>query len=278
MEATAQSTMDQVISPAPAYPQGTDPAEKKIAVMEIFGPTIQGEGLVAGHQTLFIRFGGCDYRCTKCDSLHAVLPERVQEGATYMTTTEILAQVGSLVAATGVRWITLSGGNPAIQQLGPLVRGLHDLGLGIAVETQGTVWANWLVECDVITVSPKGPGMGEVFRPDQFEVFLSQLAGHPGFSVKVVIMDQRDIEFAAALAAKYTFLTQVPDVFWLSLGNPFPPAPKEGEEGVGGAFMWTKLVAHYQVLLEDLMIDKRLRTARILPQVHVLIYGNKKGV
>lgn len=41
---------------------------KKIPVLEIFGPTIQGEGMVIGQKTMFVRTGGCDYRCSWCDS------------------------------------------------------------------------------------------------------------------------------------------------------------------------------------------------------------------
>ena len=34
----------------------------KIPVLEIFGPTIQGEGRVIGRKTMFVRTAGCDYR------------------------------------------------------------------------------------------------------------------------------------------------------------------------------------------------------------------------
>ncbi|MCB6939963.1 4Fe-4S cluster-binding domain-containing protein, partial [Agathobacter rectalis] len=40
----------------------------KIPVLEIFGPTIQGEGRVIGRKTMFVRTAGCDYRCSWCDS------------------------------------------------------------------------------------------------------------------------------------------------------------------------------------------------------------------
>ena len=40
----------------------------KIPVMEIFGPTIQGEGAVIGQKTMFVRTAGCDYSCSWCDS------------------------------------------------------------------------------------------------------------------------------------------------------------------------------------------------------------------
>lgn len=46
-----------------------------IAVSEIFGPTVQGEGAVIGKPTVFVRTGGCDYPCSWCDSKFAVLPE-----------------------------------------------------------------------------------------------------------------------------------------------------------------------------------------------------------
>lgn len=271
MDQTAQSTTD-------TEPTSPSKPEKRFPVMEIFGPTIQGEGLVAGQQTLFVRFGGCDYRCSHCDSLHAVIPERVQAGATYMTTDEIGTALAKLKEKTGVRWVTFSGGNPAMHKLDDLVDGIHNhLGMGIAVETQGTVWANWLMACDVVTVSPKGPGMGIKWEKDKFERFLVQLAGHPGFNVKVVIMDQRDIEFAASLIAEYNYLEQA-DRFWLSLGNPMPPASTDGEIGVGGDFDLTTLIQHYNNLLEDILQDKRLKAARVLPQVHVLLWANQKGV
>ena len=40
----------------------------KLPVMEIFGPTIQGEGMVIGQKTMFVRTAGCDYSCSWCDS------------------------------------------------------------------------------------------------------------------------------------------------------------------------------------------------------------------
>src|SRR5262249_776223 len=46
--------------------------QAEIRVSEIFGPTIQGEGVLIGLPTVFVRSGGCDYRCSWCDSMHAV--------------------------------------------------------------------------------------------------------------------------------------------------------------------------------------------------------------
>jgi 7-carboxy-7-deazaguanine synthase len=39
-------------------------AEATFPVIEVFGPTVQGEGPDAGRPAYFVRFGGCDYRCS----------------------------------------------------------------------------------------------------------------------------------------------------------------------------------------------------------------------
>lgn len=46
----------------------TAAAPDRIRISEIFGPTIQGEGALIGEPTVFVRTGGCDYRCSWCDS------------------------------------------------------------------------------------------------------------------------------------------------------------------------------------------------------------------
>ena len=46
-----------------------------IRVSEIFGPTVQGEGPQIGCPTYFIRTGGCDYRCSWCDTPYAVFSD-----------------------------------------------------------------------------------------------------------------------------------------------------------------------------------------------------------
>jgi len=93
-----------------------------IRVSEIFGPTIQGEGALIGLPTVFVRTGGCDYRCAWCDSLHAVDAEFRHEW-TPMQAGEIMAEVARLSGGRPLL-VTLSGGNPAIQPLAPLIDGL----------------------------------------------------------------------------------------------------------------------------------------------------------
>ncbi|MGZ3668149.1 MAG: 7-carboxy-7-deazaguanine synthase QueE, partial [Ktedonobacterales bacterium] len=92
---------------------------KSFPVVELFGPVLQGEGRMIGTPTLFARFGYCDYRCSWCDTLYAVLPEEVQRTATQMTASEIRERLRALDPT--VPWVTLSGGNPAMHDLSELV-------------------------------------------------------------------------------------------------------------------------------------------------------------
>src|SRR3954469_6852093 len=93
-------------------------------VIEIFGPTIQGEGAEAGIATHFVRVGGCDYRCSWCDTMYAVDPATVRATARHLSAGDIADEIGALDGAP--EWVTISGGNPALHHLGPLVDDLHD--------------------------------------------------------------------------------------------------------------------------------------------------------
>src|SRR5262249_17228736 len=99
----------------PAHLGRVQAMKDSIRISEIFGPTIQGEGPLIGRPTVFVRTGGCDYRCSWCDTLYAVLPEYRDEW-TPMTPRAIMARVNELAGGEPVL-ISLSGGNPALQPL-----------------------------------------------------------------------------------------------------------------------------------------------------------------
>jgi 7-carboxy-7-deazaguanine synthase len=275
-------------------------SEKKIPVVEVFGPVLEGEGKIAGTQTFFIRFGLCDYKCTKCDSMHAVDPKLVKIGAAFLTQQEIFDRVIAYINNTPsshIKHITFSGGNPAIHDLKELVLLFKTAGYKIAVETQGTKAPEWLRLVDHIVVSPKSPGMGEKFNVEAFRAFMDNtlpvLPG-PWMSVKIVIFSAQDIEFASGiynlLRGEYDRINRwyLQDNFYLSLGNPTPPVfhpyPNHitGEMIVGQVETSKKalvdeLLSLYNILSLELMKDPRLGFAKFLPQLHVLAYGNETG-
>ncbi len=277
-DAAAAEAESSRVASSVASDGGTTPRSKKFPVVEIFGPTVQGEGALLGVQTMFVRFGGCDYRCTQCDSLHSVLPELVKKNAVYMDAKDIAAVLQ--VSKKNTWWVTLSGGNPAMHNLAELIQLLHMDGMKVSVETQGTIWQHWFMQCDQITISPKGPGMGEEFEPDKFDVFVKHLYSNVrmNWSVKFVIMNAIDLEFAKSVMERWKEPLQ--GRVFLSLGNPFPP-PAEGTpltEEWQIADMRVPLLDVYVHLVDIIMEDDYFRDCKITPQLHVLFWGNKQGV
>lgn len=257
--------------------------EKKIPLVEMFGPTIQGEGAVIGQQTYFMRFGLCDYKCTMCDSMNAVDPMQVKANAQWLTEMEIAdAFTQDLWQPHSTKWITLSGGNPCIHDLSRLVQVLKQSGFKFAVETQGTKAPSWLSLVDIITVSPKGPGMGEKINIEEMDRFMTYVmsANPTAVNIKIVLFDQRDIEFASMIFERYGHLG-IP--FYLSLGNPFPPghfkasAYDLGEKDVDWPTHMATLVGSYKQLFEDIKNHPQLSQMRFLPQWHIFLWGNEKG-
>src|SRR2546423_5629825 len=137
-----------------------------LTISEIFGPTIQGEGKLIGKPTVFVRTGGCDYRCSWCDTLYAVLPE-YKESWQAMTTEQVFSEIQRL--SPDPILVTLSGGNPAIQPLGDLIDLGHEHGYFFALETQGSIARSWMRRLDYLTLSPKPPSSGMHPRWDRFE-------------------------------------------------------------------------------------------------------------
>ncbi|WJH36956.1 7-carboxy-7-deazaguanine synthase QueE [Paenibacillus sp. CC-CFT747] len=126
----------------------------RFPVLEIFGPTIQGEGMVIGRKTMFIRTAGCDYSCSWCDSAFT-WDGSGKEDIRWMTPEEILEELDRLGAGT-FDHVTLSGGNPALLGgLGKLIDALHGRGWSVALETQGSRWQDWFTGIDDLTLSPK---------------------------------------------------------------------------------------------------------------------------
>ncbi len=248
---------------------------KTFPIVEMFGPTIQGEGAMIGEQTMFIRIGGCDYRCERCDSLHAVLPDLIKMNSERMTQSEMVDGILTMMGST--EWITLSGGNPCMYDISRFVATMrHVYKKKIAVETQGTIWQDWLLDCSHVTISPKGPGMGERFEPDKFDVFMSKL--YKNFCVKVVIFDQQDMEFAIELMDRWP---SIKDRMFLSIGNVLPPMPAKRnysqESTVDRDTLVHQMLESYRIIASDVMQDPRLSTVRILPQLHCLLWGNDQG-
>jgi 7-carboxy-7-deazaguanine synthase len=241
------------------------PKVKTFPVVEIFGPTIQGEGAEAGLPCHFVRLGGCDFRCSWCDTMYAVDPAEVRRNSEHLSAEQIADRVEGLAGAP--EWVILSGGNPALHQLGPLVGALQGLGKRVAVETQGSVWRNWLAEVDRLTISPKPPSseMATPTHREQLDHFMSKaLEGSADrLALKIVCFDDADLRWAKKIASSWPELD-----LYLSAGTPVP-SPTDLRGAVAARFRW---------LCEKAAADPELARARVFPQLHVIAWGDTRGV
>ena len=167
----------------------------KLPVLEIFGPTFQGEGRAIGQKTMFVRTAGCDYHCDWCDS---AFTWDGSEKPTRMTADEVIAALDKLGSYD---YVTLSGGNPAIlaANMAELVTKLKERGVTLAVETQGSRWQNWLKDIDQVTLSPKPPSSKMEVNFETLDFIVSQLDPDK-VTFKIPVFDDVDLAFAKGIS------------------------------------------------------------------------------
>lgn len=235
---------------------------RKIPVMEIFGPTIQGEGMVIGKKTMFVRTGGCDYKCSWCDSSFT------WDGtgkSTLMTAGDIILKLKE-VGGEKFSHVTISGGNPALHKgIGELIHQLAELNIETAIETQGTIWQEWLPMITDVTISPKPPSSGMDTDFEKLDVFFEHLTKEQA-SLKVVVFDDVDFGYAEEVHKRYP---EIP--FYLQVGN--PDASTTNDQA-----LLSDLLTRYEWLIDKAVAAESMNNARVLPQLHTLVWGNKRGV
>ena len=233
--------------------------EKGIRISEIFGPTIQGEGTLIGKPTVFVRTGGCDFRCSWCDTLFAVDSSH-RTSWRLMSANQIFKQVQSL-AGNSPLLITLSGGNPATQPLLPLIQLAKQHQYTTALETQGSLSQPWFSELDHLTLSPKPPSS----LMDTDMNILAQCVKDSGTNtqviLKVVVFDSNDFYYAKSIA---DYFPQIP--FVLQTGN----------QQTTGPIKLTNLIESTKQLI-DMTIENQWFNVTVLPQLHAILWGNERG-
>ncbi len=124
------------------------PGPPILKVVEVFA-SVQGEGLRQGEPTIFVRLAGCNLRCRFCDTKYA------WRDGTDCSVEDVLREVRAARERHPAPWICLTGGEPLMQDVGPLVFALRGAGFRVQVETNGTLRRR--VDFDWVTVSPKPP-------------------------------------------------------------------------------------------------------------------------
>lgn len=138
-----------------------DLSRSEFCVNSIFY-TIQGEGPDVGRPALFLRMAGCNLRCSFCD--------------TDFTTKGEIGLDALLEQITSYRpdLVCITGGEPLLQNILPIVSHLNCLDIVVSVETAGTVFLPGMenyfapdrsIHGNLVVCSPKTPRVAEPLIP-----------------------------------------------------------------------------------------------------------------
>ncbi|MEX2481072.1 MAG: 7-carboxy-7-deazaguanine synthase QueE [Gammaproteobacteria bacterium] len=153
-----------------------------LRITEIF-LSLQGESTSVGVPTVFVRTTGCPLRCVYCDTPYAF------SGGQVLSHEAIVERV----AAYGVRWITVTGGEPMAQASTPaLLTRLCEADYRVSLETSGALDLGAVDARVIKVVDIKTPASGECARN-----LWSNLAHlNDGDQLKFVIADRADYEWS----------------------------------------------------------------------------------
>ena len=163
-------------------------------VSEIFR-SVESEGLRMGQATVMVRLYGCNLRCDYCDTMYAV------EGGKYktMSVVEIVEAVKAYRKESGVKCVTLTGGEPLQHPgVGDLISVLCESGFLVNVETNGTASCRWRLPGLFYTMGwkCKSSGMSSEMRMKNIETLGAQDV------LKFVVGSIEDLEEAESVVAR----------------------------------------------------------------------------
>ncbi len=222
--------------------------------------SVQGEGMLTGVPSVFVRTSGCNLRCRWCDTPYASWkPEGRQ-----MSPAEIIAAVQTYPT----KHVVLTGGEPMIAPgLPELAEGLQKLGYHITIETAGTIPPAG-VACDLASLSPKlrnstplEAEADEIWRNRheqtrwQPEVVRQWLAEYP-YQLKFVVSSPEDLAEIQGLVAQLAMAIPASQILLMP----------EGRDAVS--------LAQRDAWLVDICKAYGYRYCR---RLHIDLFGNTRG-
>jgi 7-carboxy-7-deazaguanine synthase len=162
-------------------------------ISEIFY-SLQGEGLLAGVPSVFVRLAGCPLRCRWCDTKYALDPTA---GRDYS-----IEKIIQTIQQWPSKFVVITGGEPMINaDLPQLVQQLKAAGKHITIETAGIKFIQDL-SCDLMSISPKlsnstpaDPKLAAVHKKSRLDTTaLRQLVDSYNYQLKFVVESQSDLE------------------------------------------------------------------------------------
>jgi 7-carboxy-7-deazaguanine synthase len=161
---------------------------RETRITELFY-SIQGEGLLAGKPSVFVRLAGCPLRCKFCDTVYS---QNANAGK-KMSITKIAEEIKKYSCDS----VVITGGEPMINShITLLCEEIKKMERHITIETSGIKFiAN--LRCDLMSISPKLSNAYE--NPADSEKFLKidqlqKLIDNYNYQLKFVIDKNRDID------------------------------------------------------------------------------------
>ena len=158
--------------------------------------SVDGEGPTAGRLAAFVRFQGCNLRCSWCDTTYSFEQENV---TAYRTAEEIY----KIIKESGASCVTLTGGEPLLQpEIGSLLMILNeDDSLLTHIETNGSVDITPFVEefpnlCFIVDYKLEGSNMTAQMNENNLT------AVRPVDTYKFVVSSLRDLQQATDVIRK----------------------------------------------------------------------------
>lgn len=236
-----------------------------LEINEIFY-SIQGEGVLTGYPTIFIRTTGCNLRCNWCDTTYAY------DQGTDMEIKEILDQIHCLRERNGCTRICITGGEPILQEeLKELTACLLTEGNQVSIETNGSLVIDELLhylsgdtgsENLMISLDMKCPSSGVQHAMNTGNIHLLG----PNDQLKFIVSDIEDLKYAFRIIRKFNppcpIIIQPATIVYDDAENtPFLPS------------------TDIQLLVQEFLRKVQSSdTIRFMVQQHKIIWGNKKGV
>lgn len=153
--------------------------------------SLQGEGLRQGMPCMFVRFAGYNLHCAWCDTRYSLNNSQGVE----MTAEKVM----QAVIASGMRCVCITGGESLLQKeaLVPLIAAIHEAGVFVDIETNGTIPFGEVQEYASVCMDVKCPSSGEM----SVLSLLDSLT--PADSVKFVIGDEADYLYMVEVLAAH---------------------------------------------------------------------------
>ncbi|CDE16755.1 7-carboxy-7-deazaguanine synthase [Clostridium sp. CAG:288] len=161
--------------------------------------SINGEGLRSGELAVFIRFANCNLRCSYCDTKYSFINP--------IYTEESIDELVKYVKSTGVKNVTLTGGEPLIQnEIKELMIELSNIGNRIEIETNGSINIAPYLNIPNVTFTLdyklKGSGMEKYIDLTNYDLLRKNDV------IKFVVSDYDDLEKTKEIIKKYDLINK----------------------------------------------------------------------